>query len=57
MYKKIKEYLTEYVDEAKIYMCMESEDVWYDVFGIKGMNTKKLSERLDNACRRHFDLA
>lgn len=56
MYKRIKEYLAVYINEAKIYMCMESEDVWYDVFGIEDMNTKKLSQRLDNACRRHFDL-
>ena len=56
MYLKIKEYLTEWVDEDKIYMCMETADVWYDVFSIEGMNTSMLSKRLDNACRRHFDL-
>ena len=56
IYREIKKILTEYVDEDKIYMCMESEDVWFDVFGIRNMNTKKLSKRLDDACRRHFDL-
>ena len=56
IYREIKKFLTNYVDEEKIYMCMESEDVWYDVFGIKRMSSKKLSQRLDNACKRHFDL-
>ncbi len=56
MYITVKKYLTEWVDEEKIYMCMESEDVWYDVFSVENMNTKLLSRRLDKACRRHFDL-
>ncbi len=56
VYREIKEFLLNYVDEDKIYLCMESNDVWFDVFGIKEMSTRKLVQRLDTACRRHFDL-
>jgi spore photoproduct lyase len=54
VYKKIKSYLQKYVDPSIIYMCMESPTVWEDVFEIKNMNTKRLIQRLDNACINKF---
>jgi len=55
VYIKIKSYLQQYVDENIIYMCMESPDVWKDVFGYCNMGTEKLIKRLDKACYDKFD--
>jgi len=54
VYRRIKSYLQEYVDKDILYMCMESPDVWKDVFGIGNMKTEKLTKRLDEACYRKF---
>ena len=54
VYKKIKSYLQRYVDPNILYMCMESPTVWEDVFKIKNMSTKRLIQRLDNACINKF---
>ena len=52
-YINIKEYLAEGVDEKILYLCMESPTVWEDVFGIR-MTSRKLKERLDEACIKKF---
>jgi spore photoproduct lyase len=54
-YRKIKERLLQYVDEDLLYLCMESETVWEDVFNIR-MDSEELKKRLDRACMRKFEL-
>jgi hypothetical protein len=46
--------LEKHVGRDTLYLCMESPTVWEDVFRIRGMNTKKLSARLDEACKNVF---
>lgn len=46
IYKKIYEIIRSYDNNVFVYLCMENEDVWYDVFKIK-MNNKKLKELMD----------
>ena len=55
VYNKIKEFLLHYVDEDIIYLCMESQIVWEDVFNIR-MDSEGLKKRLDRACVRKFEL-
>lgn len=52
-YLAIKSYLTEAVDERRLYLCMESPTVWEDVFGIR-MTSQGLKRRLDHACFGKF---
>jgi spore photoproduct lyase len=54
-YRKIKEYLMPYVSEDILYLCMESQVVWEDVFNIK-MDSEGLKRRLDKACFDKFKL-
>lgn len=53
VYLRMKEYLTRWVDEGILYLCMESPTVWEDVFGVR-MTSEKLKERLDRACLDKF---
>jgi spore photoproduct lyase len=53
-YRLLASLLEEHVGRDILYLCMESPTVWEDVFQIGGMNTKKLSARLDDACRNVF---
>ena len=53
MYLFLKEVLTQYIEEDRLYMCMETPVVWEDVFKLR-MTTKLLSERLDRACYTKF---
>lgn len=46
IYKKIYEIIRSYDKSIFVYLCMENEDVWYDVFKTK-MNDKKLKELMD----------
>ena len=55
-YRTLKNLLTGYVDERRLYLCMENQTVWEDVFGVRDMCDVKLKERLDEACRRSFHL-
>jgi spore photoproduct lyase len=54
LYRTVLGYLKRYVPEEKVYLCMENRDVWRDVWGIDGMTSAKLSQRLDNACMNVF---
>ncbi len=54
MYISLKNFLTQYIDEGRLYMCMESSEVWEDVFAFSGMTTRRLSDRLDLACCTKF---
>jgi len=54
MYILLKDLLTQYIDEDRLYMCMESNEVWEDVFGVYGMTSKRLADRLDKACYTKF---
>ncbi len=56
VYQRIKSYLQCFVEEDILYMCMENPTVWEDVFKIRHMTTKKLTDRLDKACFDKFDL-
>jgi len=56
LYLAVKSFLLEYIDESRIYMCMETPQVWKDVFNIEGMNTKKLTDRLTIACKKSFNV-
>lgn len=56
VYRRIKGYLQEYVEEERIYLCMETPVVWEDVFSVVEITSKKLKERLDIACRTKFPL-
>jgi spore photoproduct lyase len=56
VYRQVKSFLLEYVDEGILYLCMENPTVWEDVFNIKNMTSKKLTGRLDKACFDKFDL-
>ena len=52
-YARIKSYLTEAIDERRLYLCMESSTVWEDVFGVS-MTSRGLRKRLDHACLSKF---
>jgi len=54
LYRTLKKIICNYFDESRLYMCMESKEVWEDVFGIKNMDTTRLSNRLDRACFKVF---
>jgi len=54
MYRSVLSSLREHVPEKKVYLCMENSDVWKDVFGIEGMRSSMLAERLDQRCRDAF---
>jgi len=56
LYMDVKLFLLDYIDISRIYLCMESPQVWEEVFSIKGMNTKKLTERLAICCKKSFKL-
>lgn len=46
IYKKMLAMIREFSPDVFVYLCMENEDVWEDVFGA-GMSTKKLKELMD----------
>jgi spore photoproduct lyase len=54
MYRTLLAALRQYVPEQRIYLCMENEDVWKDVFRLEAMNSSRLAERLDTACISAF---
>ncbi|MGQ9615330.1 MAG: radical SAM protein [Spirochaetota bacterium] len=54
MYRSVLSFLKNYISEDNIYLCMESPDVWQDVFNIKDMSSGKLKRRLDNLCMKSF---
>jgi len=55
IYREVLSRLEEHVDRSRVYLCMESPEVWKDVFGIDNMDSQKLKERLDEACYSRFD--
>jgi spore photoproduct lyase len=54
LYRRILSRLGRYVSVDRVYLCMENSDVWKDVFGIDGMNSALLAQRLDDNCREAF---
>lgn len=46
IYKQMLAMIHNYSNDVFVYLCMENEDVWSDVFGIK-MTTHKLKELMD----------
>ena len=54
LYRNLLCHLNRYIPEEIVYLCMENQDVWKDVFGIDNMTSDKLSNRLDRACMRAF---
>jgi spore photoproduct lyase len=54
MYRGVLASLKRHLSEDKVYLCMESPDVWQDVFGIVGMDSTQLAQRLDDNCRSAF---
>lgn len=51
IYKKIYEMIRSYTNDIFVYLCMENDDVWYDVFKIR-MNDKKLKGLMDDQVRK-----
>jgi spore photoproduct lyase len=54
MFRLIRGHLLRYVPDDLLYLCMESPDVWEDVFGHGRMTSDDLARRLDRACVRAF---
>ena len=54
MYRAALSYLKQYIAEDRVYLCMENQDVWKDVFAIENMTGKQLALRLDQACLNVF---
>lgn len=46
IYRKMVDVIKSFSPSVFVYLCMENEDVWYDVFSLD-MNTKKLKELMD----------
>jgi len=46
MYKKVVEMIRKFSSKVFVYLCMENEDVWFDVFSLD-MNSKLLKEKMD----------
>ncbi len=54
LYRTVLSYLKQYIPEELVYLCMENQDVWKDVFEIDNMTSGRLAKRLDRACMRAF---
>jgi hypothetical protein len=54
LYRTVLGYLKQYIPEERVYLCMENQDVWKDVFAIDNMTSTQLAKRLDRACVRAF---
>ena len=54
LYRTVLAYLKQYIPEERVYLCMENQDVWKDVFVIDNMTSAQLAKRLDRACVRAF---
>jgi spore photoproduct lyase len=54
LFTVIRDRLLRHVPEKKLYLCMESPEVWEDVFGIRRMTSRSLADRLDRACAEAF---
>ncbi len=56
IYKKIKESIEFYTDKPFIYMCMESSDVWYSVFGKEYNHSVELERDFSNHLKKTFNI-
>jgi spore photoproduct lyase len=54
MFRVVRDQLLRHVPDERLYLCMESPEVWEDVFGIVNMTSGDLARRLDRACGRAF---
>jgi spore photoproduct lyase len=54
LYRTVLGYLRRHIADDSVYLCMENQDVWKDVFGMENMTSSNLSRRLDNVCRAAF---
>jgi spore photoproduct lyase len=54
VFKVVRGHLLRHVPDEKLYLCMESPEVWEDVFGLVNMASGDLARRLDGACGKAF---
>ena len=54
IYRKMYQWLRGYGDDLFIYLCMEREDVWQEVFGRKPGGTAALTDLFDSRVREFF---
>lgn len=50
MYSALYKHIRKYSDDAFVYLCMESPQVWQRAFGFSPKNMKELSDWLDRRC-------
>lgn len=50
MYRKMIEWIGERAPEVTVYLCMESPEIWEDVFGWAPREIEDVAERLDGSC-------
>jgi len=54
MYKKMKETIYSYSRKPFVYLCMESSDMWYDVFVADYSNPDQLEEAMSRHIKKEF---
>ncbi|MCL1911593.1 MAG: hypothetical protein FWG13_05260 [Leptospirales bacterium] len=54
VYKKMKETIYSYSRKPFVYLCMESSDMWYDVFGADYSNPDQLEEAMSRHIKKEF---
>jgi spore photoproduct lyase len=52
MYRRMVEWIGARAPDAVVYLCMESPEVWKDVFGWSPRGVAEVAERLDAGCRK-----
>jgi spore photoproduct lyase len=52
MYRKLVSWLQEWSEDLFVYLCMEREDVWQEVFGSSPRSTEGLNRRFEERCTR-----
>ncbi len=52
MFRKMLEWIAERAPDATVYLCMESQEVWADVFGRAPRGAAEVAERLDAGYRK-----
>jgi spore photoproduct lyase len=52
MFKKLVSWLREWSEDLFVYLCMEREDVWQEVFGSSPGSSEGLNRRFEERCNR-----
>lgn len=52
MYAKMWSWLRRYIDDSQLYLCMESQDIWYKVFGQAPACSLEVERRIQSGVRR-----